>query len=606
MIKLYLFLLFFITQYCFCSCPDNFSVKKDGDSVFYTLPGQGGCSVIVMCIEGENVAIVLDAGASSRQMHVKFLSDTTPSHFLCPKKAKEVSHTSGMEYDRLSKRIRKEDTLPLQENRFHTSDLMLNDGAAFPRAHTLDAAFRTLTALNVNKITTPQRATLKDQIITCQKETVSVDVGQQLSALLVKLHITKMLVFLSHTDNDHINLIEHLPDLPSVFCVGGDVSANKDASLKKLLKGKKHAYRFDTYNLPLVVDTACGDFLSVLLEKNDTTDLQYFKNTQVLQKLNFLHLWLLNPHKADSNSQSYIISATLQQQNISMVFCGDATVSTFNILQTELSKKGRPVDDIIRRRRSSRDHNILFSLPHHGSSHHFPQQIFNMFQPSAYLVNAGNGASFPHPHRDLISYLIKNTNSQDVGFFWRSYALTAQSALCTFARTTHGVGKDHKILPILHRNRPNQPLVLGTNIAGTLYMDARGVFSQDTMNSVQVKGCDYSIEHNSHVFSGIVQDEQFFFDQQYSVLKNSGVFSVSDQDKILYKNNLPYAKIYYSPVSKKWLGYLLNTMDNSPTSMVQDDELDDITHFGNIAKSLFEEEDLLEIEPLPRLVSVKA
>lgn len=606
MIKFYLFLLFFITRFCFCSCPNHFSLTKEGDSVFFTLPGQGVCSVLAKRIEGENVAVVIDAGASSQKMHVKFSSDTTPSHFLCPKKEKEVSRTSGMEYDRLGKRLREDDDLPLQENRFHTSDLMLSDGAAFPPVQKIDAAFRGLSTLHVNKIDTPERLTLKDQIITCQKEAVSVDLGQKLNALLIKLNITKMLVLLSHQDTDHTNLINKLPDVPAIFCAGGAVSTKKNADLKRLLIDKKHAFRLDTYNLPLIVDTTCGDFLSALLEKNDAADLQYFKNTQVLKKLNFLHLWLLNPHKEDANSQSYILSATLHQQNMSMVFCGDATASTFNILQTELSKKSAPIDDIIRRRISKSDHNVLFTLPHHGSPHHFPQQIFNMFHPSAYLANAGNGASFPHPHRDLMSYLIQNTHSQDVNFFWHSYALTAQSSLCTFARTTHGVGKDHKILPILHRNRPNQPLILGTNIAGTLYMDACGTFSQDQTNSVQVAGCNYSIEHNSHVFSGVLQDEQFLFDQQYSALKNSGDFSMSDQDKIIYRNNLPYAKIYYSPVSKKWLGYLLSTTDNSPTSTIQDDELDAITHFGDVAKSLFGEEDLIETAPLPRLVSVKA
>lgn len=79
MIKFYLLLLIFIANNCFCSGPDGFGVDKEGDSVFFTLPGQGSCSVIVKCIEGENVAVVLDAGASSTQTHVKFLSHNTPS-----------------------------------------------------------------------------------------------------------------------------------------------------------------------------------------------------------------------------------------------------------------------------------------------------------------------------------------------------------------------------------------------------------------------------------------------------------------------------------------------------------------------------------------------
>ncbi|HCU06208.1 MAG TPA: hypothetical protein DIC42_01300 [Holosporales bacterium] len=602
-----MFLLSLVTHYCFCSSPDNFSLTQEGDSVFFTLPGQGSCSVIVKRIEGENVAVVLDAGASSRQMHVKFLSNATPSHFLCPKKVGSGVDASSVESERPGKRSRQEEGVALEENRCYQRASMLCDGAAFPPAQPLGMVFRVLTTINVNKIATPQRVTLKDQIISCQKETVSVDLGKKLSTLLVHLHISKMLVFLSHTDSDHINLIGHLPDLPSVFCVGGDVSENKDAYLKQLLKGKKHAYRFDTYNLPLVVDTACGDFLSVLLDKKDTADLRYFKNAHVLQKLNFLHLWLLNPHALDANSQSFIISATLAQQNMSMVFCGDATASTFDILEAELKKKGFVSDDIIRRHINTRAHHVLFSVPHHGSHHHFPEQIFQMFQPSAYLVNAGNGASYPHPHRDLISYLIQYTQRHNVDFFWRCYGLTAQSSLCTFARTTHGVGKDHKILPVLHRNRPNQPLVLGTNISGALYVDTRGVFSQDATSSVQIEGCDYSIEHNYHVFSGAQQEGKFFFDQQYKSQYDAADFSVSDEDKILYKNNLPYAKIYYSPVSKKWLGYLLNPMDSSPTSMLPDDELDAITHFGDVAKPLlFGVEDLLETAPLPRLVSVKA
>lgn len=72
MIRTYLFLLVFISNNCFCSAPEEFGVSKEGDSVFFTLPGQGSCSVIVKCIEGENVAVILDAGASSTQTHVNF------------------------------------------------------------------------------------------------------------------------------------------------------------------------------------------------------------------------------------------------------------------------------------------------------------------------------------------------------------------------------------------------------------------------------------------------------------------------------------------------------------------------------------------------------
>jgi beta-lactamase superfamily II metal-dependent hydrolase len=605
MIKLYLFILFFIANYCFASSLDHFSLKQESDSVAFMLPGQGSCVAIVKRIEGENLAVVLDAGTSSQQMHVKFLSDATPSHFLSPKTSAGVIDDSFIELEKCRKRSRHEVPVQQKEGYRHIKELTVSDGAAFQDMPEPEVVVCALAPLNVNKINTPQRLTLQDQIITCQKETVSIDLGGKLNKLLAELHVTKMLVLLSHPDTDHTNLIKNLPDVPAIFCVGGSLSIKKEAAFQQLLMGKKHAFRFDTFSLPLVVNTACGDFLSELLAKNDVLDLQYFKNTQVVQKLNFLHLWLLNPHNIDSNSQSYILSATLQQQNMSMVFCGDATASTFNMLQSELGKKGMPIDDIVRRLKGCRDHNVFFSLPHHGSSRHFPQQIFNMFQPSAYCVSAGNGASFPHPHRDLISYIMQNTNSRNVDFFWRSYALTAQSSLCTFARTTHGVGKDHKILPILHRNKPNQPLVLGTNITGTLYMDTRGVFSQDQTNSVQVAGCNYSIEHNSHVFSGVLQNEQFLFDAQYNTLKDAGLFRVSDQDKILYKDNQPYAKIYYSPVSKKWLGYLLHTVESTPMNLVQDGGLDENTNFGHVVKTLFEE-DLLETEHLPIPISVKA
>lgn len=613
MIKHYLFTLFIITNYCFSSSLEHFSLKQEDESVAFMLPGQGACAVVVKCIEGENVAVVFDAGASSQKMHVKFLSDAMPSHFLCPRKNSEISADADKQSSLPGKRMRKEDVTLSVDNHSHKKGRY--DDAAFSAKEKPAIDGAPLATLQVNVITTPQKAKLKDQILTCQKETVSIDLGKKLNTLLVDLCVTKMIVFLSHTDTDHINLIGHLPDVPAIFCVGGYISGIKEARLKKLLVNKKYAFRFDTYALDLVVDTTCGDFLLTLLQNKQEKDLEYFKNTKVLEKLNFLHLWLLNPKTnlgsqggiLDANSQSYILSVTLQQHNMSMVFCGDATESTFKILRTELSNKNRPIDDIIRCQRDVCKHNVLFSLPHHGSPFHFPEQIFQMFCPSAYFVSAGNGACFPHPHKNLIESLVEKTDQEKMEFFWRSYELTAQSSLCVFSATEHGVGKDQKILPILHRNLPMKPLVLGTNIAGTLYMDTRGVFFQEQTNSVQVAGCNYNIEHNCHAFSGAVQEDKgFLFDKQYPSLTNAGTFYVSDQDKILYKDNQPYAKIYYSPDSKKWLGYLLDMVDPCSRNGGQGATLGGDIHSNNITKVLFGAESLEEEESLPMFVSVNA
>lgn len=448
------------------------------------------------------------------------------------------------------------------------------EGAAFSSPLDRRSA---LAPLGVNKVGASTKKKLSSDIITCQKETVSVDLGGKLKTLIETLHVTKLLVFLSHTDEDHINLIGHLPDVPAIFCVGGNVSSEKDTYLNSLLKDKQHAYRFDTYNRKLVVNTSCGDFLRKLLKDDTRIDLQYFKHINVLQKLSFLHLWLLNPHKSDVNSQSYIISATLEQQNMTMVFSGDATTSTFEMLKTELTTDDQPVDDIIRRKVDKRDHNVLFSVPHHGSHRHFPKQIFRMFEPSAYLVNSGNGASYPHPHKDLVSYLASNTKPEYVQKFWDTHTLTADSAACTFSRTADGVGKDERILPILRHNNPSKLLVLGTNISGAIYIDSRGAFSQDYSNSLEIQGQDYSVQYNRHSFSGYLKDGKFQFAPPYNRAYKSEKFSYSEQDEILYKNSTPYAKMYYTPVSKKWFGYLLQAV--TPHKVTTEDE-DTNPNFG--------------------------
>lgn len=535
MIKFYLFLLVVIINHSFCSTPNGFDLRNEGDTVFFTLPGQGACNVFVKKISSQNVAIVLDAGVHSTQTHVKFISENTPSHFLCP------ARPQGTEEQ------------PLKEGESAKKCTRPEKGAAFfspPRRTTLQP-------LIVNKVGKSAIKKLAPDIMTCQKETVSVNLGKKLKTLLAPLQVTQMLVFLSHTDKDHINLIGHLPDVPAIFCVGENVSPEKDTYLRSLLDGKKHAHRFDTYSMSLFANTSCSIFLKILLDDNRNGDLQYFKDTYVLEKLNFLHVWLLNPHKSDANSQSYIISATLEQQNMTMVFAGDATTSTFKVLKEQLTANNSPSDDIIRGKIERENHNVLLSLPHHGSHCHFPKEIFNMFKPSAYLVSSGNGACYPHPHKDLVGCLEAITESQHVENFWRSYTLTADSAACTFTRTTTGVGKDERILPILRRNTPNKLLILGTNISGAIYLDQNGIFSQDCNNSVEIEGKDYSIEYNRHAFSGYLDSCKFQVLQWTNTTTKAKRLSCPKDDAIIYSSHTPYAKIYYSPVSKKWLGYLL-------------------------------------------------
>lgn len=545
MTKFYLFLLLSLANYGFCTCPDSFSLKQEGDSIFFTLPGQGSCAVIVKKIQGHNIAVVLDAGVSSTQTHVKFLSNNTLSPFLSPSslitnnvEIKKNTPTPG------KKRGRDNDN----------EDLNLNASPLVPLT-----AFR---PLSINKVDTPARKTLCNDIITCQKETISVDLGGKLKSLLENLQVTQILVFLSHTDKDHINLISHLPDVPAIFCVGGNVSIHKKPCFNELLGNKKCAYRFDTYTMNLIVNTACGDFLSTLLKDNNQEYLEWFKNPDVLQQLNFLHLWLLNTQQSDTNSQSYIISATLNKYNMSMVFAGDATSATFKALEEELTNRNLPTDDMIRKN-INKEHNVLFSVPHHGSSHNFPEQIFKMFKPSAYFVNSGNGGQYAHPHKDLISYLSANADAECIKHFWDHYTLTGESSACTFATTTTGSGKDNKRLPILRRNKPNELLVLGTNISGIIYLDSDGVFSQDFNNNIEIQGIDYTMAYNHHAFSGNLLDQRFCFADwsDCSSQKRGNIYC--NADNILYQDGIPYAKIFYSPVSEKWLGYLLSPVQQN-------------------------------------------
>lgn len=116
---------------------------------------------------------------------------------------------ASLEEDRITKKRMRQECMNQEE------------GAAFSSPPDRRSA---LGALNVNKVGESTIKRLGSDVIMCQKETVSVDLGGKLKTLIEILHVTKLLVFLSHTDEDHINLIGHLPDVPAIFCVGGDIA----------------------------------------------------------------------------------------------------------------------------------------------------------------------------------------------------------------------------------------------------------------------------------------------------------------------------------------------------------------------------------------------
>jgi len=293
-------------------------------------------------------------------------------------------------------------------------------------------------------------------------------IEQRIRNTISELNFKSLLVFLSHPDKDHINLLHKvIPDNLTIFVfLCGDFFGKGGAesmTQKKLLSGqaeaedttgdirtlleflrerKKEKTHFDfpyywglheaygdiCYKLPTdqiftLASTVVPQFYSGSLN-GITKGFCMQSWAGIPQKLlERVYFWSLNDIDEDPNNQSAIISYN-NQDGYSFVFTGDAHDSVFKRISQRLAVVNPEIPNINIERVRTGSHNVMLMLPHHGSRKNISETMLDMFLPSAVFVNAGYGSQFTHPSAEAIDFVgnwAKKWTTPPQEEFWKSF-----------------------------------------------------------------------------------------------------------------------------------------------------------------------------------------
>jgi hypothetical protein len=223
------------------------------------------------------------------------------------------------------------------------------------------------------------------------------------------------------------------------------------------------------------------------------------KNTTI-QFLNNIHIWLLNHQRSNINAQSYLMSCTFPQLNMSFVFTGDADDSTFKELNIRMGQNN-PAQILRGKGIDTSAHLIWLFLPHHGSDENHSDVMYALFEPDAYMITAGNGAQHGHPRSDIVDQLQLLSDR-----FWRQYRLTDKQPKFPFFKfmsaETKNQGLDKRYPAIVHYTEDKGAPVFCTNIAQCFYMDQYGNFYQqlDVAPIEYATGKEVTVHLNRHSY----------------------------------------------------------------------------------------------------------
>ncbi len=355
---------------------------------FYIFPmGQGNSQLVIYERPEGKVGILYDLGSKSLQMHPKFgTRGAWQQPFLFPIKAthlKEIDHEKSEVFPPTPSRpsIRR-NSQKAATNSFSEEDEML-----FPPTpiHPPATTMLQTPGTTEKKLSGKQRDTIKNELEKL--------VSEQLESL------DQLFIFLSHSDEDHINFLNHenIPEhVPiTVILAGdwfGDIGAedgktNFTEPAKKVLiflsqrisKGiPTHVY-FPYYSPELnhqiiemlqphvLLEAISGQKISEALETLDVLAqpiigqclkinpaaptprflhgpfLEVFGHLPIDPRfqdiLNNVYIWSLNQPADDTNNHSMVVSCTLPNLNMSVILTGDAENSVFHRIVAENTER---------------------------------------------------------------------------------------------------------------------------------------------------------------------------------------------------------------------------------------------------------------------------
>jgi hypothetical protein len=474
-------------------------MNTPGDVCFFTLAGQGACNIVGMQDEDErNIAFVFDAGIDSTSTHAKlahFINDAFPN---------------------VGCLVRR----PPSEPEVVALPTLREDAASPPRPMRTAGAYLS-----------PEGRP------TAQLAAIAQPQGKLIQSIFERIDPDVIFVFLSHPDEDHINLVPQIPktkqkdgvekNIPTIFFLCGDWIAksrsidqegNTVGRVLEDIRNRREKWLFmpyywnKSYSQQTTVPGVLEDdilapvrtetlFERSVLRQNSVTSniglgtlLTQLKSDDDRQRqmdalpvnlsdsrtvtfLNRIHFWLLNHRRSDINAQSYVVSCQFPNLDMSFVFTGDADDSTFEELRVRMG----PQNPGALLRSQHDKHLIWLFMPHHGSDENDSRIMHSLFSPDAYIITAGNGSQHGHPRKkivdDLPTYIGPRNPSQ---FFWSLYAPTPENPDFPFFKfeSTNEKGLDRRYPAILHSTSKQGVPVFCTNVVQSLYMDTFGNFYQ--------------------------------------------------------------------------------------------------------------------------------
>lgn len=539
--------MMFFLSLIFCSHVPLLNAPDD--VCFFTLAGQGACNIVGMKHEDKNIAFVFDAGIDSTSTHAKLV------HFI------------NDEFPNIGCLVRR----PPSESVAMNLPTLTEDAASPQRSRTGGVHFSS------------------EGRPTVQLAAIAQPQGKLIQSIFERIDPDVIFVFLSHPDEDHINLVPQIPkikqkdgvEIPTVFFLCGDWVAklrNRDQegnTVGKVLddiqdRRKKWLFMPYYWNKSYSQQTRVSGVLeddiltpnqtetlferwvlrqnavtsniglgTLLTQLKSDDDRQHqmdalpvdILDSRTVTFLNRIHFWLLNHRRSDINAQSYVVSCQFLKLDMSFVFTGDADDSTFEELRVRMG----PENPGTLLRNQHNEHLIWLFMPHHGSDENDSSTMHNLFNPDAYVITAGNGSQHGHPRKKIVDNLPTRTNPGDPPrSFWSIYDFTLENPDFPFFKfeSTNEKGLDRRYPAIIHSTRKKGVPVFCTNIVQSLYMDTFGNFYQ------QVDRGPVEFEINS--FLQVKLNRHRYEMELSRVSEQDAAMFLSDklQNKELFKHNL--------------------------------------------------------------------
>lgn len=371
----------------------------------------------------------------------------------------------------------------------------------------------------------------------------------------------KIVCFSTHSDEDHNNLYDLLPDgIPTMFIIGNNWSHDK----KKFFNINKANSKRVILEIPkLVVNkNFCEAFFTQY--QQEFKDQGFSK--KMIDQLSFIHIWGINLCSGSSNDNSMLLSIYARALDTVFFFTGDATEKTFTALENQALNL--IPSEILRQQYP--DALIAAFVPHHGSETTYCDKFMEMTQPDYCIITAGIGRQYGHPRISVVEKLYEKLAGSEK--FWKKMNISRPTRFLAFKKdttkkTTDGRIPDEYYQPISKGLFPKNSSILCTNISGLLIFEKDGVY-QSFDPTIKIDNVEYDIEYACHQYEAvdIKQEDIDPLEKKFSYkqVKKINEKVINESSRFIgYDQNEKPVAIFIQVEKNKWYGYSLVQQESS-------------------------------------------